>query len=73
MNDRYSDTKELDGAAWRVVARASTGALFVGMLLGIGASALGRTDAARENAAPPTPYSAGHPKFTESAEPIATF
>jgi hypothetical protein len=73
MNNHDNDTKGLDSAATRTVVRAAAGALFVGVLLGIGASALGRGDPPQVSAKPATPYSADHAKITEAAEPIATF
>ena len=73
MNESHGDINGNDLASRRALVRAAAGALFVGMLLGIGASALGRTEAPRESTAPPTPYSADHAKITQFAEPIATF
>jgi hypothetical protein len=73
MNDRGNDTQALDGTARSAIIRTAAGALFVGMLLGIGASALGRPAPARESAAQPTPHSAEHARITEYAEAVATF
>ena len=73
MNDRHAESIGLDDPARSAIVRAAAGALFVGMLLGIGASALGRSDATPERAAPPTPYSADHAKITNDAEPASTF
>ena len=63
----------LDGPQRSAIIHAAAGALFVGMLLGIGASALGRPALTPQKIAPPTPYSADHARITEVAEPIPTF
>ena len=73
MNHHLTETIGVDGPARSAIIHAAAGALFVGMLLGIGASALGRSAPATEKIAPPTPYSADHARITEAAVPIPTF
>ena len=73
MNDHATETMGLDGPARGVIIRAAACALFVGMLLGIGASALGPSSSVNKESAPPTPYSADHARITETAAPIPTY
>jgi hypothetical protein len=75
MNSNENQAIALDPRARSAIIRTAAGALFVGMLLGIGASAVGRPAPApaAANAAPATPYSADHARITETAAPIPTF
>lgn len=73
MDDPTNDSARIHAGPSGTTLAVAVGALLMGMLLGIGASALGHAETPREGLAQPTPYSADHSRITQVAEPAPTF